>query len=60
MSKMEARARTHCECVCVPRSFTDHVFATAQFCSCEEDEQSECTRYRGTARYNQIPDERKL
>ena len=30
------------------------------FVSCEEDERSEGARYRGTAHYNQIPDERRL
>jgi len=30
------------------------------FVSCEEDERSEGTLLRGTAHYNQIPDERRL
>jgi len=30
------------------------------FVSCEEDKRSEDIRSRGTANYNQIPDERRL
>jgi len=30
------------------------------FVSCEEDERSEDTRSRGTAHYNQIPEERRV